>query len=503
MSADTSEALPDPKRRHRLQFPTAYTILFLLIVIMTILTYVIPAGSYKYNKRGEPIPETYHRVDQTPQNPFFDTLRAPVTGTYGLKDDRGNINTASDTVGELFGAIGVAFFVIVIGGFLGVTMTTGAINAGIARVVNRMRGREKWMIPVLMSLFALGGTTFGMAEETLAFYPLIITVMLAAGYDSLVAASILLLGAGIGTMGSTINPFATGIASGFADVSISDGALPRIIVLLLSLLVGILFVMRYAKRVKEDPSRSLVAAQRAVLEEKHLSENDAGGDLGELTRRRRIVLALFALAFVVMIYGIVPWGALHIPFPELGWWFPEMTASFLAFAIAIGIAGGLSEQKLVGSFVSGASDLLGVALIIGIARGVTVIMNNGHITDTVLFWSEEAVGGLGGIAFIIILYILYIPLSFLIPSTSGLAAVTMPIFAPLAGFAGVSSALLITAYQSASGIVNLVTPTSAVVMGGIAIAMVGYGTLWRFLWPLLAILMAINFAVLGITAAIG
>lgn len=503
VSSDTGEPLPEPGRKHHFKFPTAYTILFLLIVVMTILTYAIPAGSYKYNKDGEPIPDSYHRVEQTPQNPFFDTLRAPITGTYGLEDDKGAINTNSDTVGTLFGAIGVAFFVIVIGGFLGVTMTTGAINAGIARVVRKMRGREKWMIPVLMTLFALGGTTFGMAEETLAFYPLIIAVMLAAGYDSLVASAILLLGAGIGTMGSTINPFATGIASGFADVSISDGALPRIIILVVSLVAGILFVMRYAKRVKDDPTRSLVFDKKAELEAKYLVESDGDDALGEFTLRRKIVITLFALAFIVMIYGIVPWDALHIPFPTLGWWFPEMTASFLAFAILIGIAGGLSEEKLVGSFVSGAADLLGVALIIGIARGVTVIMNNGNITDTVLYWSEQAVGGVGGIAFITIIYILYIPLSFLIPSTSGLAAVTMPIFAPLAGFAGVSSALLITAYQSASGIVNLVTPTSAVVMGGIAIAMVGYGTLWRFLWPLLAILMVVNFAVLGLAAAIG
>ena len=187
-------------------------------------------------------------------------------------------------------------------------------------------------------------------------------------------------------------------------------------------------------------------------------------------------MGLFALAFIAMVYGVIPWDDLNIPFPTLGWWFPEMTASFLFFAILIGIVGGLSEEKLVSSFVDGARDLLGVALIIGLARGVTVVMNNGNITDTVLNWSEEAVAGLGPVGFILLVYMLYIPLSFLIPSTSGLAAVTMPIFAPLAGFAGVSSALLITAYQSASGIVNLITPTSAVVMGGIAIAMVGYGT---------------------------
>ncbi len=503
MAEDDTTLEPQVRRRGGFKFPTAYTILFLLILIMTILTYAIPAGSYKYDDEGNPIPKSYHRVEQTPQNPFFGTLQAPITGTYGLKDAKGDIDTASDTVGTLFGAIGVAFFVIIIGGFLGVTMTTGAINAGIARVVRAMRGREKWMIPVLMSVFALGGTTFGMAEETLAFYPLIITVMLAAGYDSLTASAILLLGAGIGTMGSTINPFATGIASGFAGVSIGDGAMSRIVILLLSLAAGIVFVMRYASRVKSDPSRSLVYSEQRALATKYLSQDGQGDDLGEFTLRRKIVLTLFALAFLVMIYGIVPWDALHLPFPVLGWWFPEMTASFLAFAIAIGIAGGLSEERLVGSFVSGASDLLGVALIIGIARGVTVIMNDGHITDTVLWWSESAVGGMGGIAFISIVFILFVPLSFLIPSTSGLAAVTMPIFAPLAGFAGVAAPLLITAYQSASGVVNLVTPTSAVVMGGIAMARVGYGTLWRFLWPLLLVLLAINFVVLAVGAAIG
>jgi len=504
MSDDAVEQLPDPGRKHRFRFPTAYTILFLLIIVVAILTYVIPAGTYKYDKNGNPIPKTYHRVDQTPQNPFFETLMAPNNGTFGVEDAKtGNINTRDDTVGTMFGAIGVAFFVIIIGGFLGVTMKTGAINAGIARVVSRMKGREKWMIPVLMVLFGLGGTTYGMAEETLAFYPLVITVMLAAGYDSLTAAATILLGAGIGTMGSTLNPFATGIASEFAGVSISDGAVLRIIIFVVGMVMGILFVMRYAERVRKDPTRSLVHDKKEELERRYLSESGGGLEFGEFTLRRKIVMGLFALAFIAMIYGVIPWDDLNIPFPTLGWWFPEMTASFLFFAILIGVVGGLSEEKLVGSFVDGARDLLGVALIIGLARGVTVVMNNGNITDTVLNWSEEAVAGLGPVGFILLVFTLFIPLSFLIPSTSGLAAVAMPIFAPLAGFAGVSSALLITAYQSASGIVNLITPTSAVVMGGIAIAMVGYGTLWRFLWPLLVALLALNYIVLGIGAAIG
>ena len=168
--------------------------------------------------------------------------------------------------------------------------------------------------------------------------------------------------------------------------------------------------------------------------------------------------------------------------PTWWWWFPEMTANFLFFGILIGIVGRLSEKDLVNTFVDGARDMLGVALIIGVARGITVIMNNGLITDTVLYWAEQAVAGLSGIGFILVTYLLYLPLSFLIPSSSGLATVSMPIMAPLSQFAGVPSYLVVTAYQAANGLVNLVTPTSAVVMGGLAIARVGYGHLVGAFW---------------------
>ena len=219
-----------------------------------------------------------------------------------------------------------------------------------------------------------------------------------------------------------------------------------------------------------------------------------------LSRGQLIVLALFFLAFVVMIIGVVPWvelGITHIPTKY--WWFPEMTASFLLFSILIGIAGRMGESGFTGAFVDGARDLLGVALIIGIARGVTVIMTNGQITDTVLNAAEQAVAGLGGVAFINLMYALFVPLSFLIPSTSGLATVAMPIMAPLATFADVRPELVVTAFQSGSGLVNLVTPTSAVVMGGLAIARVGYGTWIKFVWPVLVLLAILTVIVLTVS----
>ena len=487
------------KKERKFTFPSAFTILFILLVLIALATWVVPAGSYDYDEDGAPIPGTYHPVPANPQRLLVSALKGPINGMYGIEDETGNVDVWN--FGELFGAIDVAMFVLIIGGFLGVTMKTGAINAGIAWVVSRLKGKEKWMFPILMTIFAIGGTTYGMAEETLAFYALIITVMLAAGYDGLSAGALILLGAGIGVIGSTINPFATGIASGFAGTSISEGLVGRLVLLVIGTIIGIVFVVRYAERVKKDPTKSLIYDQKAANEKQFLSGGE-GSDFGKFTGRHKVILALFFLAFVVMVYGVIPWEDLGLAIPTWWWWFPEMTANFLFFGILIGIIGRLSEKNLVDTFVDGARDMLGVALIIGVARGITVVMNNGLITDTVLYWAEQAVSGLGGVGFIIVTYLLYLPLSFLIPSSSGLATVSMPIMAPLSTFAGVPSYLVVTAYQAANGLVNLVTPTSAVVMGGLAIARVGYGTWWRFVWPVLVLLLVLSILVLGIGAAI-
>src|SRR3954452_19410708 len=251
---------PETNRRRHFTLPSAYTILFALIVVMALATWIVPAGVYQLDKNGSPIPGTYHEVDQHPARILVDSLTAPINGLYGIQNNKGNIDYYNS--GTLFGAIDVALFIIIIGGFLGVTMRTGAIQNGIGRLVAKLRGRERWMIPILMSFFALGGSTYGMAEESLAFYALVIAVMIAAGYDAMVGAAVVLLGCGIGTFGSTINPFATGIASGFAGVSISEGFLLRLAMLIVGLAMGIFFVLRYADRVKRDPSSSVVAEMR-------------------------------------------------------------------------------------------------------------------------------------------------------------------------------------------------------------------------------------------------
>jgi uncharacterized ion transporter superfamily protein YfcC len=493
-----SEHAVEPEKKSGFSLPSAYTILFALIVAAAIATWIVPAGTYDLNADGEPVPGTYHEVEQKPSRILVDSLTAPINGMYGIEDETGNINYYNS--GTLFGAIDVALFILVIGGFLGVTMKTGAIQAGIGRLVQRLEGRERWMIPALMVVFAIGGSTYGMAEESLAFYALVITVLIAAGYDALTGAAVVLLGCGIGTLGSTINPFATGIASGFAGVSISDGLLGRLVILIAGLAIGIFFVLRYADRVKAEPSRSVVYDMKADNEMRFRSESE-GGTI-ELTGTHKVILAVFGLAFLVMMYGVIPWEDMGISLPTWWWWFPEMTGSFLLFAIVIGLIGRMGEGEFTGTFVDGARELLGVALIIGIARGITVVMNNGEITDTVLHWCELALGDVGEAVFAIVMFLLFLPLSFLIPSSSGLATVAMPIMAPLASFVGVPEQLVVTAYQSASGLMNLFIPTSAVVMGGLAIARVPYDRYLRWVWPLLAMLGVLCVVVIGIGAAL-
>jgi len=314
--------------------------------------------------------------------------------------------------------------------------------------------------------------------------------------------AVVMLGAGIGTLASTINPFATGIASAFAGVPLGDGIFLRVIILIICGAAGIWWVMRYANKVKKNPSASYVADKKAENEE-HFLRSNAQQDTVPLTTRRKWILALFGLAFLIMIYSVIPWSDLGLTaIPTLGWWFPELTALFLLFAVIIGLVGRMSEGTLTSTFIDGSRDLLGVALVVAVARGISVIMNNGLITDTVLNWAAQALSNFSAVPFINLVFIAYLPLAFLIPSSSGLATVTMPIMAPLATFAHVPESLVVTAFQSASGLLNLFTPTFAVVVGGLAIGRVPLNTWWKFVFPLVGILAVIVMVMLSVAVVI-
>ncbi len=477
-SAATSTP-PEKPRGLAAYFPTAYTILFALIVLAAVATWIIPSGQYDRAKneavgKEVAVAGTYKTVDPNPQG-FFDVLLAPIAGFY-------------DPDSYEAGAIDVALFVLLIGGFLGVVNATGAINTGISGAMRSMKGREIWMIPILMALFAAGGTTYGMAEETLAFYAILIPAVIIAGYDAVTGVAIILLGAGIGVLGSTINPFATTIASNAAGIAFTQGMMLRLVLLVGGWAICAAYVMRYAARVKADPSRSIVAHMKEENERHFLSGRKSAADDDRLTGNQKIVLLIFAATFAVMIWGV----------SSQEWWMAKMGALFFGSSILVGVVAWMGEKKYVDAFVDGARDLLGVALIIGLARGIVVIMEKGKISDTILNWSEAAVQGLSDIAFINAMFGIEVAMSFFVPSSSGLAVLSMPILAPLADFAGVGRDLVVTAYQSANGLVNLINPTFAVVIGGLAIGRVSYDRWIAFMWPLLVILTLFIMAVLSV-----
>lgn len=489
-----------PQKEKKFTFPTAFTILILLTIVIAILTFVIPAGQYDYNPEGQPIPGTYHTVAPNPQR-LRDAIMAPINGMYGIQDSTGYISIYNS--GDLYGAIDVALFILLIGGFLGVTMKTGAIDAGIHSVVKKLGTKGKVLITVLMIIFATGGTTYGMAEESLAFYPLILAAMIALGYDALSAVAVIMLGAGIGVYGSTINPFSTGIASGIAGIPLADGIGYRIVLLIGGTALGIWYVLRYAGKVVKDPSKSRVADMKEE-NEKYFLRGGEKQEVVELTPRRKVILTLFLLSFVAMIIGVIPWSDLGITLiATRWWWFGELAALFMVMGIVIGFVGKLGEKGTVDAFIDGARDMLGVALVVAVARGISVIMTNGMIIDTVLYWCEQALSGLKSVAFINTIFLLYIPLSFLIPSSSGLATVTMPIMAPLGGFAGIPENLIVTAYQAASGLVNLITPTFAVVTGGLAIGRISFGVWWKWVAGLVLLLALLAMVILSVGVLAG
>lgn len=490
----------------KFKMPSAFTILFSIILIMAVLTWIVPAGQYQYVDPEaatlEPIPGTYTPVKDNPQG-LWEVLRAPIEG--------------------FFNAVDIIVFILVIGGFLGVVSDTGAIDAGIGSIVTRLAGRETVMIPILMGIFALGGTIFGMSEETIPFYILILPIFIAAGFDALTGMAVIFLGAGIGCLGSTVNPFATGIASGFAGISIGEGIVLRVIILLVTLIPTVFFVMRYGKKVKESPEASLIYRMKESNEQHFLGQQQA--ELKVLTGKQKVILAIFGISFLIMVLGVIPWaekfdimifenfnkwlrgipviGTVLGNITPLGsWWFGDITILFLAASLLCGFIWRWPELKFVELFLGGAKDLLSVALILGITRGIAVIMNDGGMTATILNWGESSLKSMSSVAFLDLTYLFFLLLSFLVPSTSGLAALAMPIMAPVADFAGVGRDLVITAYASASGIVNLITPTSGVLMGALAIARVPYGTFLRWIGKLLLFLFVLLLIILSIAAMI-
>ncbi|MEQ2476392.1 YfcC family protein [Collinsella sp. CLA-AA-H167] len=429
-------------------------------------------------------------------------------------------------------ALPVCLFVMILGGFLGMMTETGALDNGIAVLVQKLKGNEIMLIPVLMLIFSLGGTTYGMCEETVPFYALLAATMMAAGFDPMVGAATVLLGAGCGCLGSTVNPFAVGAAvdalTGVGievnqSIIIGLGAVLWIVTTVMS----ILFVMSYAKKVKADKGSTILSMQELKdAEEAHGKAASEVHKEVKLTGRQKGVLIAFAFTFVVMIVGFIPladlnegvanffdagavydadgnaivqgWSALITGLPIGQWYFDEASTWFFLMAVLIGIIGGLSEKQIVNTFITGAADMMSVVLVIALARGISVLMASTGLDVYVLDAAANALAGLSGVIFAPMSFLVYFGLSFLIPSTSGMATVSMPIMGPLAVKLGFSPEVMVMIFSAAIGVVNLFTPTSGAIMGGLALAKIEWTTWLKFALKLIVALSVVCAIILTI-----
>lgn len=487
-------------KKKKLQFPTAYTILFIVAVMVAVLTWVMPAGKYDSlaydsgsnvftvtSATGEAMdyPPTQETLDKfgikAELSKFVDgdiwkPVGIPGTYTELSSNPQGIKELFQSPINGMYEGVDIIIFILIIGGFIGVVNHTGAFDSGIAHLAKTLDGKEKWLIIIITSLIALGGTSFGLAEETIAFYPILVPVFLAVGYDAMVAVASIYVGSSIGTMASTVNPFATIMASNAAGINWTSGIVGRGIMLVVGTGICILYIIKYAEKVKKDPSKSLIFAQKEAIEKKFLHAT-ADKETREYDMRTKFVLAIFALSFIVMIYGV----------SKLGWWFLEMTTLFFVASIVVAVIERIDERAFVSEFINGARDLLGVALIVGIARGVTMIMDHGLISDTMLYYASNIVNGMGKGVFINVMMVLFAGLSFFVPSSSGLAVLSMPVMAPLADVIGVPREVVVSAYQYGMGMMAFITPTG-LILASLMMVDVTLDKWFKFVMPLLGIL---------------
>lgn len=433
-------------------------------------------------------------------------------------------------------ALPVCLFVMILGGFLGMMTETGALDNGIAVLVQKLKGNEIMLIPVLMLIFSLGGTTYGMCEETVPFYALLAATMMAAGFDPMVGAATVLLGAGCGCLGSTVNPFAVGAAVDAltgVDIAVNQSIIIGLgaILWLVTTVMSIVFVMNYAKKVKADKGSTILSMQELKdAEEAHGKAASEVHKEVKLTGRQKGVLIAFAFTFVVMIVGFIPladlnegvanffdagavydadgnavvqgWSALITGLPIGQWYFDEASTWFFLMAILIGIIGGLSEKQIVNTFITGAADMMSVVLVIALARGISVLMASTGLDVFVLDAAANALAGLSGVIFAPMSFLVYFGLSFLIPSTSGMATVSMPIMGPLAVKLGFSPEVMVMIFSAAIGVVNLFTPTSGAIMGGLALAKIEWTTWLKFALKLIVALSVVCAVILTVACVL-
>lgn len=460
------------KKKLKLHLPHVYTIIFVLMAVFAVLTWVVPSGAFERTTveagggtREVTVAGTYAPVDKTGvadgeafdlRQGIFDVLMAP---TRGIQD-----------------AIDVIAFIFLVGGAITVINKTGAIETGIGSIVKRLHNRDVLIIPITMLLFSIGGTVIGMSEETIPFFAIFVPIMIAAGFDSMTAFMIVFVGPQIGYTASTMNPFSVLIAEGVVGIQGNPQLWLRVIVWAILTGLAIAWVTRYAMRVKKHPELS-------ITREEDRAHRDTSSDVlvdTVLSGRQKGVLVVFVLGIALIVWGLI----------TQGWYMDEISGVFVAMGVLSGLIAGLTEGEIAEEFINGFADFAYAAIVVGMARAILIIAQDGMIIDTIL---NALAGALTGVPSIVYTSIMYATLSFLtilVPSSSGLASLTMPILGPLTELMGLNPEAAVTAVTMAESTMCFLIPTNAVLIAGLGICKISLGTWWKTVWKFFALVVA-------------
>lgn len=478
MAAESSKGIKQFK------VPHVYAIIFALMVIFAVLTWIVPSGSYQrqeVNGREVTVAGTYEQSEKTYideetgdevdlRQGVFDVLQAP---TRGIQE-----------------AIEVVAFILIVGGSFQVITKTGAITSGMGRVVRRFKNKDILIIPIAMVLFALGGTSFGMAEETLPFFAIFMPIMMAMGFDSMTAFMVVFVGARTGYIASTINPFNVLIAQGILGIQGNSQLWLRMIAWVVLTAVAITWVVLYARRVKKNPESS-ITFEDDIAKKVEFAADESALD-AEFTGRQKGVLAVFIAGMCLIIWGLV----------TQGWYMNEISAVFLAMGLLAGVIAGFSQDVIAQEFVAGIADFAFSAIVVGLARGILVIASDGMIIDTILNALATGLGGIPAVLFTTLLYAVENLLAILVPSSSGLAALTAPIFGPLTELMGLNPEAAVWALSMGSATMSLICPTSAILVAGLGVCKIKLGQWWKTVWKFFLVVSLINIVFVAISGLI-
>lgn len=478
MAAESSKGIKQFK------VPHVYAIIFALMVIFAVLTWIVPSGSYQrqeVNGREVTVAGTYEQSEKTYideetgdevdlRQGVFDVLQAP---TRGIQE-----------------AIEVVAFILIVGGSFQVITKTGAITSGMGRVVRRFKNKDILIIPIAMVLFALGGTSFGMAEETLPFFAIFMPIMMAMGFDSMTAFMVVFVGARTGYIASTINPFNVLIAQGILGIQGNPQLWLRMIAWVVLTAVAITWVVLYARRVKKNPESS-ITFEDDIAKKVEFAADESALD-AEFTGRQKGVLAVFIAGMCLIIWGLV----------TQGWYMNEISAVFLAMGLLAGVIAGFSQDVIAQEFVAGIADFAFSAIVVGLARGILVIASDGMIIDTILNALATGLGGIPAVLFTTLLYAVENLLAILVPSSSGLAALTAPIFGPLTELMGLNPEAAVWALSMGSATMSLICPTSAILVAGLGVCKIKLGQWWKTVLKFFLVVSLINIVFVAISGLI-